>query len=53
MNRLFSSKVLVTAAMSLALGPGLHAWEAMETRDTRIGKLVFEKGYVPPLRHLR
>ncbi len=44
MKKLNLGKFLVTTAMSLALCAGSYAQEKMETRDTRIGKLVFEKG---------
>ena len=37
--------ILVSTAILLALCAGVQAQEKMETRDTRIGKLVFENGY--------
>jgi len=44
-NFLGGVKSLVAAALSLALCTAVAAEQKMETRDTRIGKLVFENGY--------
>lgn len=45
MKKLNSGKFLVSMAMTLALCAGAYAQEKMETRDTRIGRLVFQNGY--------
>ena len=37
--------VIIGVALVLIACAGVHAQEKMETRDTRIGKLVFERGY--------
>lgn len=45
MKKFNLGKLFLIMGISLTLCVGAYAQEKMETRDTRIGKLVFEKGY--------
>jgi hypothetical protein len=45
MSKLKVISILIYTVMSLVLCASAHAQDGMKTRDTRIGRLVFENGY--------
>ena len=45
MSKIKIKGILVSMVISLVLCAGVQAQGGMETRDTRIGNLVFENGY--------
>jgi len=46
MRRMNNLVVIIGVALVLIACAGVHAQEKMETRDTRIGKLVFERSFM-------